>query len=238
MGKSNGEWGSQFLPHSIYIHPKELSMSFDLKHLPRCFGDLVIADPLNASVICSYCELPPAKPLLLAGPPGAGKTEAARVIAHSYFEQRNIQHMHWEFNAASLVKDYEAKIMSEVNYQMFGNSDKALIVINEIDEMDLRSVQPKFREFMDTKRHLIHFVATTNHKSRIMGAVLSRFRALDLDPPTSVDWVDRAKAILEAEGLTPTRADVVQMLQSFQGSARDLIDLLEETVITSKAFAP
>jgi DNA polymerase III delta prime subunit len=121
---------------------------------------------------------------------------------------------------------------------MFGNSDKALIVINEIDEMDLRSVQPKFREFMDTKRHLIHFVATTNHKSRIMGAVLSRFRALDLDPPTSVDWVDRAKAILEAEGLTPTRADVVQMLQSFQGSARDLIDLLEETVITSKAFAP
>ena len=100
-------------------------MSFDLKHLPRSFDDLVIADPLNASVIRSYCELPPAKPLLLAGPPGAGKTEAARVIAHSHFEHHNIQHMQWEFNAASLGKDYEAKIMSEVNYQMFGNPDKA-----------------------------------------------------------------------------------------------------------------
>ena len=72
-------------------------------------------------------------------------------------------------------KDFEDKIMAEVNYQMFGNSDKALIVINEIDEMDLRSVQPKFREFMDTKRHLIRFVATTNHKNRMMGAMLSRF---------------------------------------------------------------
>ena len=68
-----------------------------------------------------------------------------------------------------------------------------------------------------------------------MGAVLSRFRVVrPRSRPASLDWVDRAKAILEAEGLTPTSAaDVVQMLQSFQGSARDLIDLLEETVIAS-----
>jgi DNA polymerase III delta prime subunit len=164
-----------------------------------------------------------------------GKTEAARVIAHSHFQRHNIQHMHWEFNAASLGKDFEAKIMAEVNHQMFANPDRALIVINEIDEMDLRSVQPGFREFMDNKRHLVRFVATTNHKSRIMGALLSRFRVIDLDPPCNLDWVDRTKAILEAEGLHPTQADVVQMLQNFQGSARDLIDLVEETVMATKA---
>ena len=126
--------------------------------------------------------------------------------------------------------------MAEVNHQMFGNSDKALIVINEIDELDLRSVQPAFREFMDDKRHLIRFVATTNHKGRIMGALLNRFRIVDLLPPSNLDWVNRAQAILEAEGLSPTHSDVVQMLQSFEGSARDLIDLLEETIIASKAL--
>ena len=212
-------------------------MSFDLKHLPRTFDDLVIADPLNAAVIQQYCTQPPSKPLLLAGAPGAGKTEAARVIAHSYFELHNIQHMHWEFNAASLSKDYEATIMAEVNHQMFANPDRALIVINEIDEMDLRSVQPGFREFMDDKRHLIRFIATTNHKSRMMGAILSRFRVLELDSPSNADWVDRAHTILQAEGLRPTTQDVAQMLQSFDGSARDLIDFLEETVIASKAAA-
>ena len=209
-------------------------MSFDLKHLPRTFADLVIANPLNAAVIKSYCEQPPAKSLLLAGPPGAGKTEAARVIAQSHFLRAQDHYMHWEHNAASLGKSFEDKIMAEVNYQMFGNSDKALIVINEIDELDLRSVQPKFREFMDTKRHLIRFVATTNHKNRMMGAMLSRFRVLDIDPPSKTDWVPRVLSMLQAEGLNPTQQDVTQMLQSFNGSARDLIDLVEETVMASK----
>ena len=142
--------------------------------------------------------------------------------------------MHWEHNAASLGKDFEDKIMAEVNYQMFGNSDKALIVINEIDEMDLRSMQPKFRELMDTKRHLIRCVATTNHKNRMMGAMLSRFRVLDIDPPSNTDWVPRVLNMLQAEGLNPTIQDVTQMPQSFNGTARDLIDLVEETVIASK----
>jgi replication-associated recombination protein RarA len=226
------------LPQSTQLNDEERLMSFDLAHLPRSFADLVIADPVNADIIKSYVDGPPAKPLLLAGPPGAGKTEAARVIAQSYFASRNIQSHKWEFNGASAGKKLEEQIMAEVNHQMFANSDKALIVINEIDELDLRSVQPVLREFMDDKRHLIRFVATTNHKNRIMGALLSRFRVVDLVPPSNLDWVNRAKFILEAEGLSPARADVVQMLQNFQGSARDLIDLLEETVVASKWSKP
>lgn len=37
------------------------------------------------------------------------------------------------------------------------------------------------------------------------------------------------------EDVDPTRQDVALMLQSFEGSARDLIDLIEETVMASKA---
>ena len=216
-------------------------MSFDLKHLPSAFNDLVIADPLNAGIIKQYCTVIPSKPLILVGPPGAGKTEAARVIAQTYFKTKNIQNMTWEFNGGSSGKDLQSQIMAEANFQLFGNPDKALVVINEIDTLDLRAQQPLFRDFMDAKRSYIRFIATTNHKSRILGAILSRFRVVDLTTPTNQDWVPRAKAILEDEGMSPSTQDVARMLQSFEGSARDLIDLLEETVIgwrTAQSPAP
>jgi tRNA A37 threonylcarbamoyladenosine biosynthesis protein TsaE len=68
-------------------------MPFDLTHLPRSFTDLIRADLLNAAIIKSYVDGPPSKPLSLAGPLGAGKTEAARIIAQSYFTARNIQYL-------------------------------------------------------------------------------------------------------------------------------------------------
>jgi DNA polymerase III delta prime subunit len=67
----------------------------------------------------------------------------------------------------------------------------------------------------------IRFIATTNHKSRILGAILSRFRVVDLNPPTHQDWVPRAKAILEAEGMSPTTQDVaLKLLISFEDNQR------------------
>ena len=85
-------------------------MSFDLKHLPKTFQDLVIADPLNASIIQRYCTEIPSKPLLLAGPPGAGKTEAAFHCANILQNQKYPEHdlgIQWgQFRERPTVANY------------------------------------------------------------------------------------------------------------------------------------
>ena len=80
--------------------------------------------------------------LILLGPPGAGKTEAARVIAQSHFLRAQDHYMHWEHNAASLGKDFEVKIIAEVNYQMFGNSDKE---VNPCEDRTLLNTQKSIK---------------------------------------------------------------------------------------------
>ena len=99
-------------------------MSFDLKHLPHTFADLVIANPLNAAVIKSYCDQPPAKPLLLAGPPGAGKTEAARVIAQNHFLRAQGHCMRWEYNAASLGKTLKIRLWPKCTIKCLATQTK------------------------------------------------------------------------------------------------------------------
>ena len=63
---------------------------------------------------------------------------------------------------------------------------------------------------------------------------ITTFCNLKIDLASNTDWVPRVLSMLQAEGLNPTQQDVTQMLQSFNGSARDLIDLVEETVMASK----
>ena len=75
------------------------------------------------------------------------------------------------------------------------------------------------------------------HQTSLKGKRPTNKKCCPPDPPSSTDWVLRALGILHAEGLNPNRQDVTLMLQSFDGSARDLIDLIEETVIASKAAA-
>ena len=54
------------------------------------------------------------------------------------------------------------------------------------------------------------------------------FFKLMIERPSANDWIPRAQYILACEGMTYDKSQVSTLLKGFNGSARDLIDWLEE----------
>ena len=55
-----------------------------------------------------------------------------------------------------------------------------------------------------------------------------------VERPVAADWTARAQTILAAEGVILTKQQVDILLNGFQGSARELIELLEDYTLTFK----
>lgn len=211
-------------------------MIFSQKHRPRSVNDLVFAETHVRDLVYRYATQRPSKSLLLYGAPGTGKSEAIRLIAEAIFQQANVEDALFAHNGADATSDVFTRILNEANMQMLQGMERALIVVDEVDEYEGK-LPSKMRTFIE-QHPSVQFLCTTNYVNKIKPALKSRFKVVEVKRPLNTDWAARAQAIFTAEGFTINPADVQQMLQSFDGDARDLIDLIEEYIQSAEPVAP
>ena len=210
-------------------------MIFAQKHRPQSVNDLVFAETHVRDLVIRYATKRPSKSLLLYGAPGTGKSEAIRLIAETIFKQANVEGALFAHNGADATPDVFNRILNEANMQMLQGMERALIIVDEVDEYEGK-LPSKMRTFIE-QHPSVQFLCTTNYINKIKPALLSRFRAVEVKKPTSSDWVPRALQIFQAEGCEVSQAQVAQMLQHFIGDARDLIDLVEEYILSGHLTA-
>jgi DNA polymerase III delta prime subunit len=138
-------------------------------------------------------------------------------------------------NGADTAKNIYDKILNMAQIQMWPAGTPALIVVDEIDELE-EALPGKTRTFIEQHKS-VQLLASTNYIKKLKPALQSRMRCVEVKKPSPLDWVPRAHAILTAEGATVTQANVRQLMQNFTGDARDFIDYLEEQVHAAQQFA-
>ena len=200
------------------------------RHLPKTINDLVFHDPQVEQTIREYATGQRTKHLLLYGPTGSGKSEAARMLVDTLCPNTAGSPANERINP----KNFAGKDMGFIErtwfMQMgFGGAARGWIVIDEVDWFAANKMH-ELRGFIDDTK-LGSIICTTNHLHALDDPLKGRFKKLHVEWPTVEDWLPRAKAILAAEGHHLSDLQMRSLLQGFAGSARDLLEWLENYVL-------
>jgi len=207
-------------------------MSFENKYAPQIWEDLVFADPDVHNYLASYARGKSFDHILLHGPHGAGKSEAAKVLAASSYglavhdvQLDMIEHVHE-------IKDAIKSWMAGGRFGhtcMSHNTSRPYALIHEVDRYEDK-VQLKLRALMDTMSKA-RFIFTTNRLEDVDSGIRDRCDRFELDVPSPADFVRRAQSILQAEGVELNDSDVQELLEQGQHTIRSYLRALEKVSV-------
>ncbi len=206
--------------------------SFATRHQPRSLSDFVFEELTTENVLRQYASNQRDGNIILHGPHGAGKSSLARIIltARGGSNRPLVSNCRIGYHARTLNEQtFERILCGTWNLQLSG-SQLPYCVIAEVDQLN-GAFQEKLRAFMDQYSSIGCFIMTTNHLHLLDHGIADRSRVLEIPAVKPHLWRTRGKAILKAEGIDCTDAQLDDLLASTTGSVRDVLSALEDACV-------
>lgn len=211
-------------------------MIFQQKYAPRTFGDLIFPDSKTRQRLYDFANNKRHGSFILEGPFGTAKSTTAKMLVE--MRSSGLTYGGIDFYRASEM-DQKAfgRISNTQGMQKMCGVQLPVTIVDEIDQV-ARNIQYQFRWEIDHHSHRGCFIFTTNNLHNVDAGLVDRCDTVEMPAANTSKWFDRARWILDQEGVTMSDSKLQALLDTCDGSIRDLMRALEDAVLRQPANTP
>jgi replication factor C small subunit len=161
--------------------------------------------------------------LLLCGGAGTGKTTAAKLIVNNI----NCDYVYINCSDENGIDTIRDKVKSFASAASF--KPQKVVIMDEADFLTINA-QAALRNIIETFSLTTRFIFTCNYIERIIDPIQSRTVVFELTPPSMQDVAFKCVEILDLEGVTYTKADIVRIVKQTYPDIRKSLNLLQSSI--------
>ena len=161
--------------------------------------------------------------LLLCGGAGTGKTTAAKLIVNNI----NCDYVYINCSDENGIDTIRDKVKSFASAASF--KPQKVVIMDEADFLTINA-QAALRNVIETFSLTTRFIFTCNYVERIIDPIQSRTIVFELTPPSMHDVAFKCVEILDLEGVTYTKADIVRIVKQTYPDIRKTLNLLQSSI--------
>lgn len=199
------------------------------KHEPHLFKDLVFPDSRTRQRLCEFASNKRHGSMIFHGPYGTAKTTTARLLANMRTEGLDYGGLPF-YRATDMGEATFDEIANQQSIARLCGVEHPVTVIDEIDHV-AGELQYKLRWELDLRAAFGCFIFTTNKLYNVDKGIVDRCDVIELPSATSAQWLERARSILIDEGVPLPDEKILELLETCNGSIRDLMRALEDVVL-------
>ncbi len=173
--------------------------------------------------------------LLLAGPPGCGKTTVARALC----EQMGADYMFINGSEESGIDTLRTKIKNFASTVSLSGGKK-VVILDEADYLNPQSTQPAMRGFIEEFHKNCRFILTCNFKNRLIEPLHSRFSTIDFKiankdkPVLASKLLAKVGIILKEQSVPFDEAVVAELINKHFPDYRRILNELQRYSVSGK----